>query len=96
MLTAAISADNFTMGFAGTVFIAYLSCLTNLRYTATQYALFTSISTFLGKFLAGFSGNIQEHIGWQGFFFYAVFLGIPAILLSFIAAKYYKNENEKK
>ena len=96
MLTAAISADNFTMGFAGTVFIAYLSSLTNLRYTATQYALFTSISTFLGKFLAGFSGNIQEYIGWQGFFFYAVFLGIPAILLSFIAAKYYKNDNAKK
>jgi len=89
MLTITISADNFTMGFAGTVFIAYLSSLTNLKFTATQYALFSSVSTFFGKFLAGFSGNIQEISGWLGFFIYAGILGLPAIFLSFFAAKQY-------
>ena len=89
MLTITISADNFAMGFAGTVFIAYLSSLTNLSFTATQYALFTSVSTFLGKFVAGFSGNVQESTGWFGFFIYAALLGIPAIILSVMVAKQY-------
>lgn len=89
MLTITISADNFAMGFAGTVFIAYLSSLTNLSFTATQYALFTSVSTFLGKFVAGFSGNVQESTGWFGFFMYAALLGIPAIILSVMVARQY-------
>ncbi|MDG1712580.1 MAG: MFS transporter [Woeseiaceae bacterium] len=87
LLTITISADNFTMGFAGTVFLSYLSSLTNLSFTATQYALFTSVSTFLGKFAAGFSGNIQESIGWVGFFLYAALMGVPAIILSLFVAK---------
>ena len=94
LLTLTISADNFTMGFAGTIFIAYLSSLTNLSFTATQYALFTSVSTFLGKFAAGFSGDIQESIGWVGFFIYAALMGVPAIILSLLVAK--KMQTAKK
>jgi PAT family beta-lactamase induction signal transducer AmpG len=86
MLTVTISADNFTMGFAGTVFIAYLSSLTNIAFTATQYALFSSASTFFGKLTAGYSGNVQEAIGWTGFFLYAAALGLPAIILSVVVA----------
>lgn len=63
-LAVTISADNFAMGFAGTAFIAYLASLTNTMFTATQYALFSSLSALLGKFLAGFSGNVQEWAGW--------------------------------
>lgn len=63
-LTVTISGDNFAMGFAGTVFIAYLSSLTNKTFTATQYALFSSLSVLLGKFVAKFSGNVQEWSGW--------------------------------
>jgi len=87
MLTVTISADNFAAGFAGTVFIAYLSSLTNISFTATQYALFSSLSTFFGKLTAGYSGNVQEAIGWFGFFIYAALLGIPAIILSFFVAR---------
>lgn len=65
-LTVTISADNFAMGFAGTVFIAYLSSLTNVRFTATQYALLSSLSAFAGKLIAGFSGRVQEWPGWAG------------------------------
>jgi len=89
MLTVTISADNFTMGFAGTVFIAYLSSLTNLAFTATQYALLSSASTFFGKFTAGYSGNVQELVGWTGFFLYAAAVGLPAILLSVFVARHY-------
>jgi PAT family beta-lactamase induction signal transducer AmpG len=87
MLTVTISADNFTMGFAGTVFIAYLSSLTNISFTATQYALFSSLSSFIGKLTAGYSGNVQEAIGWYGFFIYAASIGVPAIILSIFVAR---------
>ena len=89
MLTVTISADNFAMGFGGTVFIAYLSSLVNLAFTATQYALMSSLMSLLGKLTAGFSGNVQESVGWFGFFIYAAALGIPAILLSLVVARYH-------
>ena len=59
-LMAAISADNFSAGLAGSVFIAYLSSLVNQAYTATQYALFSSLFTLPGKIIAGFSGVVVE------------------------------------
>lgn len=89
MLAVTISADNFAMGVGGTVLIAYLSSLVNQSFTATQYALMSSLMSILGKFTAGYSGNVQESIGWMGFFFYAAALGLPAILLSMIVAKHH-------
>ena len=59
----------------------------NLSFTATQYALFSSISAILGKFTAGYSGNVQESLGWFGFFLYAAALGIPAIVMSLYVAR---------
>lgn len=87
MLAVTISADNLAQGFSGTVLIAYLSSLTNLSFTATQYALLSSFMSLLGKFSAGYSGNVQESIGWLGFFLYAAALGIPAIVLAVIVAR---------
>ncbi len=87
MLGVTISADNLAQGFSGTVLIAYLSSLTNLSFTATQYALLSSFMSLLGKLTAGYSGNVQESIGWLGFFLYAAALGIPAIILSVIVAR---------
>ncbi len=82
VLALTISADNIAGGFSGTVLIAYLSSLTNREFTATQYALLSSFMALLPKFLAGFSGNVQESLGWTGFFLYATVLGIPAIVLA--------------
>jgi PAT family beta-lactamase induction signal transducer AmpG len=87
MLAVTISADNIAQGFSGTVLIAYLSSLTSLSFTATQYALLSSFMSLLGKLTAGYSGNVQESIGWLGFFLYAAALGIPAIILAFVVAK---------
>ena len=80
-LTLVISADNMTGGFAGTVFIAYLSSLTNTAYTATQYALFSSLMTLPGKLLGGASGVIVDAFGYVEFFIYASVMGLPAIIL---------------
>jgi len=81
MLTITISADNLAAGISGSVFIAYLSSLTNRAYTATQYALFTSLMSLFGKFVAGWSGVVVDAVGWVTFFIYASALGIPSILL---------------
>ena len=63
-----IALDNFTGGFAGTVFIAYLSSLTDPKYTATQYALFSSLMLVPGKFLSGFSGLVVDSFGYLELF----------------------------
>ena len=86
-LAVTISFDNFAQGFSGTVFIAYLSSLTNIKFTATQYALFSSLSVFFGKLLAGWSGDVQEAVGYVGFFFYAAATGVPAIILAFVVLR---------
>ena len=87
MLAVTITADNIAQGFGGTVLIAYLSSLTNRDFTATQYALLSSFMALFPKFLAGYSGNVQESLGWLGFFLYAAALGIPAILLAIFVAR---------
>ncbi|MCR8923698.1 MFS transporter [Dasania sp. GY-MA-18] len=81
-LMATISADNLSAGLANAAFIAYLSGLTNRAYTATQYALFSSLMTLPGKSLSGFSGVIVDASSYQVFFTYAAVMGIPAILLA--------------
>ena len=94
MLALTISFDNFALGFGSTVMIAFMSSLVNVKFTATQYALLSSISTFFGKFFAGFSGDVQIAIGWLNFFFYAAGTGIPAIVLSVLVARFMLAEQE--
>ncbi len=81
-LIIVISADNLGGGFSNAAFIAYLSSLTNRSYTATQYALFSSLMTLPGKFLSGFSGMVVDAAGYADFFLYTALMGIPAILLA--------------
>lgn len=81
LLILTISADNLSTGMAGSIFIAYLSSLTNTAYTATQYALFSSLMTLPGKFLSGFSGLVVESQGFEIFFILTAISGLPAILL---------------
>jgi PAT family beta-lactamase induction signal transducer AmpG len=80
-LVMVISADNISAGLAGSAFIAYLSSMTNSAYTATQYALFSSLMTLPGKFISGFSGLVVDAQGYVFFFTYVSMLGLPAILL---------------
>ena len=82
LLAIVITADNLSGGIAGSAFIAYLSGLTNRAYTATQYALFSSLMLLPAKFIGGFSGKIVDGYGYIHFFIYAGLLGIPAILLA--------------
>jgi len=84
LLVLVISGENLASGLAGTALIAYLSGLTNVNYTATQYALFSSFMALPGKLLAGASGWIVEAIGFPLFFVYTAAMGVPAIVLAFV------------
>ncbi|MEN8259812.1 MAG: AmpG family muropeptide MFS transporter, partial [Pseudomonadota bacterium] len=81
LLAIVISADNLSGGIATSVFVAYLSSLTNTAYTATQYALFSSLMTLPAKFLGGFSGIIVDSEGYFTFFIFAGLIGLPSIFL---------------
>jgi len=96
LLTAVISADNLSGGIATTVFIAFLSSLTSARYTATQYALFSSFMTLPGKSIGGFAGFIVDAQGYFNFFVYAAALGIPAMLLIIFLMKSAYNPSDDK
>ena len=87
-----ISADNLAMGIAGTSLIAYLSSLTSASYTATQYALFSSIYALPGKLLMGTSGFVVDAIGYPAFFVYTSTLGLPALVLLFFLARKMRQE----
>ena len=89
MLAVTISADNIAQGFGGTVLIAYLSSLVNVNFTATQYALLSSFMSLFPKFVAGYSGEVQESLGWLGFFLYAAAIGVPAILLAIYVSRHH-------
>ncbi len=83
-LFVAVTADNLAGGYAGTIFVAFLSSLVTKSFAGTQYAIFSSAYTLGPKLLAGTSGIFVESYGYQNFFLYAAVLGIPAILLSFM------------
>jgi len=87
-LILVVGADNLAAGIATTTFIAYLSALTNKAYTATQYALFSSIMLLLAKFVAGFSGMVVDASSYPVFFTYAAALGIPSILFILVLMRH--------
>ena len=80
-LFMAISADNIAGGFVGTVFIAYLSSLTDPKNAATQYACLSSLYAFFCKSMAGFSGAIANAISYSGLFLLSAMYAIPAAIL---------------
>ena len=92
---AVMAADNFGIGFSGVALVTYMSSLTSLGYTATQYALLSSAYSYVGKFAKGFSGVTVERLaagrtlleGYGLFFIGAGLLGIPALILCIVLAR---------
>lgn len=80
-LTLAISAENFASGFAGTALIAYMSSLTNVAFTATQYALFSSFYALPGKLLGGLSGWAVDQFGFVALYLSTSLMALPALAL---------------
>ena len=81
ILAFVITADNVASGFAGATFIVYLSALTSIKFTATQYALFSSAMLFLPKLIAGYAGGFVNLFGYSTFFIFTAIIGVPVLLL---------------
>lgn len=101
MLYLVISADNLTAGLASAAFVAFLSSLTNIKFTAVQYAIFSSLMTLLPKVIGGSSGTIVDSfcpekidalqhcmVGYENFFLIASIMGLPVLILVWLANKH--------
>ena len=88
MLYLVISADNISAGLASAAFIAFLSSLTNISFTAVQYAIFSSLMTLLPKILGGYSGTMVDGMGYATFFLITALMGIPVLILIGYANQY--------
>ncbi len=86
-LTVVIAADNLSGGVAVAAFVAWLSSLTNVSFTATQYAIFSSVMTLFPKLLGGYTGSVVEAVGYEIFFLLASLLGVPVIALIWFLRK---------
>lgn len=87
-LYLAVILDNLAAGFASAVFIAFLSALTSIRFTAVQYALFSSLMTLFPKVLGGYSGSIVEAYNYPTFFTFTFAIGLPILYLIYLANKH--------
>jgi PAT family beta-lactamase induction signal transducer AmpG len=88
MLMMVVAMDNLSAGLASAAFVAYLSNLTNVSYSATQYALFSSIMLLFPKFIGGFSGVMVDSVGYGGFFMMTAAMGVPVLLLVLLVWRY--------
>ena len=97
LLSIVVGLDSMAAGIVGTVNIAFLTSLVSKKYTAVQYALFTSIMAFIGKTLSGFSGLVVDNLAltygydysWTLFFMGTSLLTIPSIMLIILYKKQY-------
>jgi len=87
LLYLVIAADNLSAGLASAAFIAFLSSLTNISFTATQYAIFSSLMTLMPKALGGYSGSIVDAVGYEMFFTLSALIGLPVIVLIFAVSR---------
>lgn len=81
VLALTITAENVTGGMGTTAFVAYLSSLCNVQFTATQYALLSSLMAQARTFLAGFAGILQTALGWPGFILLTTAAAVPGLVL---------------
>ena len=91
-LFVVIGADNLSAGLASAAFIAFLSSLTNISFTAVQYAIFSSLMTLFPKVLGGYSGTFVQSMGYTNFFIMTTLLTIPVVILILVTSKYFKGE----
>ena len=94
LMYTAVAIDNLASGLAGAVFIAFLSALTNIRFTAVQYAIFSSLMTLIPKVLGGYSGTIVDNLGYAWFFTFTTLIGLPILYLVYLVDKKVMLENK--
>jgi PAT family beta-lactamase induction signal transducer AmpG len=94
LMTTAIGVDNFMNGLGTAAFVAFLMTLCNKRFTATQYAIFSSLMTVPGRLLGYVNGFVAHHAGWPAFFLITIVAALPAIVILFFIEIRDPNERE--
>ncbi len=96
LLWASIGADNLTGGMATAAFVAFLMGLCDRRFTATQYALLSSLAAFGGRLLSSGSGYVAERVGWPGFFAVTIALAVPGLVMLRFLPQRLRPEEEQR
>lgn len=91
----AVIADNLAAGFASAAFVAFLSALTSVSFTAVQYAIFSSLMSLFPKVLGGYSGTMIDAMGYPSFFSFTTLIGLPVIGLVLIATRFLELDQSK-
>lgn len=87
LMYVAVIFDNLAAGLASAVFVAFLSALTSVRFTAVQYALLSSLMTLIPKVIGGYAGSIVDANGYGYFFMMTFLIGLPVLLLIYLVNK---------
>jgi PAT family beta-lactamase induction signal transducer AmpG len=94
MLMLVIAADNISGGLASAAFVAFLSSLTNISFTAMQYSIFSSLMTLFPKLLGGYSGGIVDALGYGQFFILTTLIGVPVMILVWYSGRLLQHSGE--
>ncbi|NKD86629.1 AmpG family muropeptide MFS transporter [Haematospirillum jordaniae] len=94
-LVVTISVENLTGGMGSAAFVAYLSSLTNVAYTATQYALVSSFMAFARTFMASGGGWLADHVAWSTYFMISTLAAIPGLVLLLWMMKAFPRQNSQ-
>ncbi len=95
MLYFVISADNISGGVASAAFVAFLARMTHVKFTAVQYAIFSSLMFLIPKTVGGYSGSIVENIGYHYFFLFVSLLGVPVIALTLLVSRKLESNSDR-
>jgi PAT family beta-lactamase induction signal transducer AmpG len=86
--------EDVSSGMGSAAFVAFMAALTNKKYTASQYALLSSIATLGRNFFAGFSGDMVKALGWGPFFYVCALIAIPGLFMLFKMKQYQGDRTE--
>jgi PAT family beta-lactamase induction signal transducer AmpG len=89
-LAVTVLFEDISSGMGSAAFITYLATITNKKYTATQYAILSSIATVGRNFFSGFSGNMVKALGWAPFFYTCALIAIPGLIMLFIVNRQHR------
>ncbi len=95
LLTMVIAVDNLSAGIAAAAFVAFLSSLTNISFTAMQYAVFSSLMTLFPKLFGGYSGTMVSNFGYNNFFLMTTVIGVPVLFLIWFVKRSVDCENRQ-
>ncbi len=90
MLMVTIFVENVSGGMGTAAFMAYLATLCNVSYTATQYALLSSLMSLARDGLSATSGMVANILGWSGFFVFSTIIGLPGLLILLVLIRLQK------